>query len=150
MAYGSPAGVAALAKTWTEEGEFLDPDAYGEGGTPTTLSEVTDWLDEVSVLMDTSLAEQGFAIPVTHVDVVKMLGLKVNALVADLVALSHSKGRLMSDRIQERGESPTTILERELLAWVKARVNALEAYGIPRVIDLDQAQAYSVQPGRQL
>ena len=150
MAYGSPAGVAALAKTWTNNGEFIDPDAYGEGGTPTTLAEVTEWLDQVSALMDTALAEQGFRVPVSHVDVVKLLDLKVNALVADLVNLSHGKGRLLSDRIQQSGEAPSTILERELLAWVKGRINALEAYGIFRIVDLDANQAYSIQPRRQL
>lgn len=152
MPYGSAAGVAALAKTWTDNGVFTDPDVYGAGGTPTTLAEVTEWLSQVSVFMDIALAEQGFAIPVdpdTFPEVERMLDLKVNALVADLVHFAHGKGRLLSDRIQERGESPSTILERELLAWVKVRINALEAYGIPRIVDLEAHQAYSIPATRQ-
>jgi hypothetical protein len=147
--YGSAAGVAALAKTWTDNGSFIDPDVYGDGGTPTTLSEVLTWLEQVSVLMDIALSEQGFSVPVTHASVIKALGLKVEALVADLVHLSHGKGRLFSDRIQESGVAPQTILERELHAWVKGRINAFEAYGISRSVDLDSNQAYSIQPGRQ-
>ena len=153
MAYGSAAGVAALAKTWTDNGEFKDPDVYGDGGTPTTLAEVTEWLLQVSGFMDVSLSEYGFAIPIDpdrFPQVERLIDLKVNALVADLVSYAHGKGRLLSDRIQERGESPSTILERELLAWVKARVNALESYGIPRIVDLEANQAYSIAPTRQL
>jgi hypothetical protein len=151
--YGSPEGVAALAKTWTDAGEFKDPDLYGLGGTPTTLSEVVSWLEELSSFMDAALAEQGFAVPVDPSDypaVARMLDLKVNALVADLVQFAHSKGRLLSDRIQQSGESSSTVLEREILSWVKSRINALEGFGIPRIVDLEANQAYSIQPRRQL
>ena len=149
MSYGSASGVAALAKTWTDNGAFIDPDIYGEGGTPTTLAEVSSWLEQVSVFMDIALANQGFAVPVSHVDVKKALDLKVSSIVADLVHLSHGKGRLLSERIQTSGEDALTIVEREILSWIKGRVSAFEAYGIPRVIDLDNTQAYSIPMARQ-
>lgn len=149
MAYGSAAGVAALAKTWTDNGEFLDPDIYGDGGTPTTLSEVGEWLDQVSTFADISFGQEGFTVPIIQTDVIKALDLKVNALVADLVHLAHGKGRLFSDRIQNSGQDAMSIIERELLRWVKDRVSSFEAYGIPRVINLDDTQAYSVPMSRQ-
>jgi hypothetical protein len=149
MSYGSPAGVAALAKTWTDGGEFLDPDVYGEGGTPTTLTEVEEWLDQVSSFTDISFADQGFTVPIIQADVLKAIDLKVNALVADLVHLAHGKGRLFSDRIQNSGQDAMSIIEKELLRWVTDRVSSWEAYGIPRSIDLDDTQAYSIPMGRQ-
>lgn len=143
MAYGSATGVAAFASTWTNAGVF-------DTTTSPTLATVTTWLDQVSELMNISLSQQGFGIPVTQEDAKKALDLKVNILVADLVKLQHNKGRLFSDRIRESGEDPFTIIERELLTWVTKRINALEAYGIPRDIDYESNQAYSVPMGRQL
>lgn len=148
MAYGSPEGVAALARTWTIDGEFLDPDLYEEGTNP-TLERVEEWLDQVSVIVDLDLANHGFTVPVSHIEVKKAIDLKVNAIVADLVHLVHSKGRLFSDRIQESGVSPQTIIERDLAAWIKAQINAFEAYGIPRIVDLESMQAYSIKMTRE-
>ncbi len=149
MAYGSPEAVAAFASTWTDNGEWKDPDLYGDGATNPTLEQVEEWLDEVSVLMDLALAGEGFTVPVTHVSAVKALGLKVSALVADLVHLVHDKGRLFSDRLQETGTNPTSLIERDISSWVTRRVNAFEAFGIPRKIDYPIGGAYSVPAARQ-
>lgn len=149
MAYGSAEGVAALAKTWTDNGEFKDSSLY-ESATPTSLSEVEEFLEQVSAFVDIALAGEGFTVPVSHVDVKKAIDLRVNALVSDLVHLQHDKGRLYSDRIQETGTPVMTIIERELLTWVKSRSNAFENLGIPRVIDLDSNQGYSIPATRQL
>lgn len=149
MAYGSAAGVAALAKTWTDDGEFKNESLY-EDATPTTLAEVEEWLSQVSAFMDLALAGEGFTVPISHIEALKAINLRVNAMVADLVHLQHKKGRLFSDRIQETGVDPMTIVERELLSWVNKRANALENLGIPRVINLDSVQGYSIPPSRQL
>lgn len=149
MAYGSPDGVAALASTWTDDGEFKDTTLYEEETTP-SLAQVTAWLSQVSAFMDIALAGEGFSVPVSHIQVLEAIDLKVNTIVADIVHLQHNKGRLFSDRIRETGEDPFTIIERELLSWVKKRANALENLGLIRVIDLDSNQAYSVPMGRQL
>jgi hypothetical protein len=148
MSYGSASGVAALAKTWTDAGEFIDPDIYGDGATPTTLTEVGEWLDQVSSFMDISFADQGFTVPIVETDVLKAIDLKVNALVADLVHLAHGKGRLFSDRIQNSGQDAMSIIEKELLRWVSERIASFEAYGIPRSINLDDTQAYSAPMSR--
>lgn len=149
MAYGSPAGVASLAKTWTDNGEFFDEDLYQEA-TPTTLEEVTDWLSQVSAFMDIALAGEGFTIPISHIEVLKAINLKVNALVSDLVHLQHNKGRLFSDRIRDTGQDPLEIIEKDVFSWVKKRAGAFENMGIPRVIDLEDSQGYSIPAARQL
>lgn len=148
MAYGSPEGVAALASIWTDEGSFTNDDLYETGTTP-TLEQVEQWLEELSVFVDIALSGEGFTVPISHVDLVKAIGLKVNTMAADLVHLQHSKGRLFSDRIQESGTAPMTILEREILAWVNQRVAAFENYGIPRVINFEDTQGYSIPATRQ-
>ena len=146
--YGSPAGVAALASTWTEDGEFTDEGLYDPGTIP-SLSQVTEWLEQVSSFVDIALSGQGFTVPVSHVDVKKAIDLKANTIVADLVKLQHSKGRLFSDRIRETGEDPLNVIEKELFGWVVKRSNAFENLGIPRLLNLDSVQAYSIPMGRQ-
>lgn len=150
MSYGSPEGVAALAKTWTDNGEFFDDDGIYQEATPTTLAEVEAWLEQVSAFMDIALANDGFTPPISHVEVLKAIDLKVNALVSDLVHLQHNKGRLFSDRIRDSGQEPLEIIEKEILSWVHKRVSAFENLGIPRVIDLDDLQGYSIPATRQL
>lgn len=156
MAYGSPEQVAELATLWTDGGEFKNPDICSdEPGTHPTLTTVEGWLEDVSDLIDLSLGEYGFSFPVTadmsqHAEkMIRILDMKASALVADLVHLSHDTGRLFSDRIRESGEEASTILERELLAWVKKRINSIEAFGIPRVLDQAEGNSYSVPSGRQ-
>ena len=148
MAYGSPEGVGALAKTWTNDGEFTNETLY-EPGTPTTLAEVEEWLEQVSAFVDIALANEGFSVPVSHVGVLKAIDLRVNALVSDIVHLQHDKGRLFSDRIQESGTPVMTIIERELMSWVTSRANGFENLGLVRVINLSSTQGYSIPATRQ-
>lgn len=149
MTYGSPAGVASLARTWTDNGSFIDPNAY-QDGTPTTLTEVQAWLEEVSQIVDVAFANEGFAVPVTLSTVLKAIDSKVNAMVADLVHLAHNKGRLLADRIVDSGRSAESVLESEVAAWVSKKANGFEAMGVPRTIQKGSQQAYSVPMGRQL
>jgi hypothetical protein len=148
--YGSAAAVATFAGAWTRGGEWFDADeVYDVLGTIPTLTQVEEWLDEVSIMMDLALANEGFIVPVVQPEVIKALGAKVSAFVADLANLSHSNGRLFSDRIQESGVDPMSIIDRDVSAWVKRKVAGLEAMGVPRVIQQGSQSAYSVPMGRQ-
>jgi hypothetical protein len=99
--------------------------------------------------VDIGFAGQGFTTPISHIEALKAIDLKVNSLVADIVHLQHNKGRLFSERIRETGDPALEIVEREILSWVNKRANAFENMGIPRIIDLDSTQAYSAPMGRQ-
>ena len=145
--YGTAADVAGRARIYTENGEFLDPDAYTSGTDP-TLTQVEAWLDQISVMMDLALANNGFTVPVTQQDVIKALGAKVSTFTADLVKLAHSKGRLFSDRIQESGTDPMSIIDKDVNAWVTRNVVGLEAMGVPRVTNESDQAAFSVQMTR--
>lgn len=149
MTYGSPSGVASFARTWTNDGVFLDPDAY-QDGTPTTLTEVENWLEEVSQIVDVAFANERFIVPVEEPTVLKAINAKVNSMVADLVHLAHEKGRLFSDRIQSSGKSSEAILESEIASWVSSKADGFEAMGVLRRSAGKSSQSsYSVPMGRQ-
>lgn len=147
MFYGSAAGVASFARTWTDNGQFLDPDAY-QDGTPTTLTEVENWLEQVSQIVDIAFANEGFTVPVVASSVLAAIDAKVNAMVADLVHLAHNKGRLFSDRIQSSGRSPESILESETVSWVRSQAVGFEALGVPRLTNESDQSAFSVAMNR--
>lgn len=149
MAYGSVDGVAGFAGTWTTNGKFLDPDVY-QSGTHPTLEQVENWLDELSVMMNLALANEGFIVPVTQAEVIKALGMKVEVLTADLVNLANNSGRLYSERIQESGTNPMTIIDRDIHSWIKSRTAGFEAMGVPRIVSHESQQSYSVPSTRQL
>ncbi len=148
MTYGTAADVAGLAGTSTQAGEFLDPDIYVDGTSP-TLTQVEEWLDQISVMMDLALSNEGFVVPVVQERVIKALALKVAAFTADLVLLSHNQGRLYSDRIRESGVDPMSVIDKDVTAWVKRKTAGLEAMGVPRIIQQGSQSAYSVPMGRQ-
>lgn len=99
-------------------------------------------------MMDLALANEGFAVPVVQTEVIKALGAKVAAFTADLAHLAHSKGRLFSDRIQESGVDPMSIIDRDVHAWVRRNMVGLEAMGVPRVTDESDQGAFSVPLNR--
>ena len=145
--YGTAAAVAGLARTWTDNGVFVDPDAYVTGTNP-TLAQVGIWLEEISAMMDIALANEGFVVPVTQQQVVKALGAKVSAFAADLAHLAHSKGRLFSDRIQESGVDPMSIIDRDVHSWVKRNLTGIEAMGVPRSTNESDQSSFSVPMNR--
>lgn len=143
MAYGTAADVAGMSRTWTDNGSFVDPDAYLSGTNP-TLTQVEAWIEQISVMMDLALANNGFTVPVTEAAVLPALGAKVAAFTSDLVHLAHSKGRLFSDRIQESGKDPLSIIDKDVNAWVQRNVTGLEAMGVPRIVNESDQAAFSV------
>lgn len=133
MAYGSIEGVARLARTWTRNGVFIDPDAYGNGGTNPTATDVAAWIDEVSAMFDIAFGNEGFVTPIVHEQVLKAVGARVNALVADLAHLAHNKGRLFSDRVTQSGRSGEEVVEGDVMKWVSSKITGLESSGVPKI-----------------
>lgn len=134
--YGTVAGVAALARMWTDGGEFKDPDVYGNGGTNPTEATVIHWLESVSASVDAALANQGFVTPVAVGSAANAIGLIVESFVADLVHSANSSGRFFTDRAVERGTAPMNAIRGEIEAWVDSNTTGLELMGVVRV---DQA-----------
>ena len=147
MAYGSPEGVAAYARAWTDGGVFTDPDVYGDGTNP-TLIQVNTWLDAISVMVDLALGSEGFTIPVTQEDAVRAIDEIVNTLVADLVHAANSSGRFFTERLLETGKSQMAIIRSDINAWVVANTDGLVALGIPHSINEGDQGGFSTQMTR--
>jgi hypothetical protein len=150
MAYGSVAGTASLAKTWTRGGVFFNASVSPlVSATKPTLAEVTDWLDLVSATFDTALNNYGFTTPVVAANSLKTIGLKVNGIVSDLAGYVNSYGRLFTASTLS-SRSPWSMIEKEIDDWVKNNVAALIADGVPYTDSVEPGGAtFSVPAGRQ-
>lgn len=125
MSYGSVAGVGAQNALWSDGGAF-------SATTTPTSSQITTWLDNVSAMVDTALADEGFTVPVTLAAVVKELDLLVEGIVSDLVDASHRTGRFYSENILTRGLSPFITIDKEVHAWVQRKSVGFENQGVPK------------------
>lgn len=147
MAYGTPPGVAAHAKTWTRASVFYDA-APGVAPTRPTLTEVTNWLTQVSDLFDRALSNEGFVVPVVATKSANLLTLEVERIVADLCDRANGLGRLTSDRVLHVGYMK--VIGNEVRAWVKEGITGFENDGVPRTLPAsDYAGGFSTPPGRQ-
>ena len=117
MTYGTAAGVAALAPRYANAAGRFD-----ENTTP-KLAHVTDWLTQVSSMLDVALSGYGVTIPVTQVTAVPMLAAFANAQVAAMVRGVNGQGKF--------AEKPTTADEMLLIigdataAWVARNIGGL-------------------------
>ncbi len=134
--YGSLPQVAAFTKIYTDNGEFTDEDCLNclqSLETNPTKSEVTLWLDQVSAFMDTTLAGEGFTVPVTNAKAKKSIDMIVSQYVADLVKYVNNTGRFATDRAKESGIEPLITIEKNIRAWVHANAAGLDAVGADRM-----------------
>lgn len=133
--YGSLPGVAALSKQFTDDGEFTDGDCLNclqvEETNP-TKSEVVTWLDQVSAAMNNALAGEGFVVPVTHANSVKMIDMIVNQYVADLVKYANNNGRFATERARESGIEPMITIYKNILSWANSNAPGMAGAGAPR------------------
>jgi len=127
MSYGSAAGVGGLSALWADSNR-----TFTTLTTP-TLAQVNTWLDEVSSVLDSALADEGFVTPITVAGIVKELDLLVNGITKDLVDYSHGSGRFFSERAIEVGVSPFMTVDKELHAWVKRKAVGFELQGATKV-----------------
>lgn len=129
--YGSVQGVAALARAWTNDGEFLDGDLYEDSTNP-SLTTVVDWIDQTSAILNTALAKYGFAVPITQATAVMAAASIVEQLVADMANYANSTGRFFSQRFIDSGYSVWRTIRNDIDAWVLEYAPGLESLGVPR------------------
>lgn len=131
MAYGTPAGVAAHAKTWTRGGVFYNASASPlVAATKPTLTEVNTWLEQVSDMFDRAISNEGFVVPVVATKSVSLITLEVERIVADLCDRVNGTGRLAQDRVLHIGYM--RILSNEIKTWVQEGATGFENEGVPR------------------
>ncbi len=127
MPYGTPGGVAALARTYTDNGLFTS-------NTCPTLSQVETWLEQISAVIDLALENEGFITPVPPnlTEVFRIVSVVAEAKVADLVHYANSAGRFYSKQALESGAQPVDIIRRELSSFVTLNAIGFENLGLPR------------------
>lgn len=123
--YGTAAQVAALTRRVTKAGVF-------DATTNPTLTTVEGWIDQVSAMVNMSLAASGFSIPVSQADAAKALAAVVVEAVADLTLSANSAGRFYTEKALERGLSPLRVIRTEIAQWVEDQAAGLAALGAVR------------------
>lgn len=119
MTYGSAAGVAVLVPRFANAARRFD-----EETTP-RLAHVTEWLAQVSAMLDVALAGYGVTTPVAAAAVLPMLAAFANAQVAAMARGVNGQGKF--------AEKPTTADEMLLIigdaaqAWVAKNIGGLGA-----------------------
>jgi hypothetical protein len=127
--YGSISNVAALALTWTENGEFTDGDIYGDGASIPSLTQVETWMTQMSGVIDLALNGEGFITPLTTVAGLAGAASQVEGVVADLCHAAHKSGRFFTKKAMESGTSPIRTVNAELNTWVSSNKVGLLAAG---------------------
>ncbi len=131
MAYGTAAGVAGHAKTWTRGGAFYDAsDSPVVAPTKPTLTEVNTWLTQISDLFDRALSNEGFVVPLIAEKSVNLITLEVERIVGDLCARANGMGRLVSDGVLHIGYM--RVIANEIKTWVTEGATGFENDGVPR------------------
>jgi len=127
--YGSVTNVAALSSTWTDNGEFTNDDTYVEGTNP-SLMQVEAWLEQMSSVIDSAIANEGFVTPLTNPTAIADASAIVEGVVADLVHASHKSGRFFVKKALESGISPMMAIRSELTQWVVDHTISFKTLGI--------------------
>lgn len=125
MAYGTVAGVAAYCGPYTKNGVF-------DSTTTPTITTVENWLTQVSDMLNTALAIQGFTNPLTETKSVNAATAIVEQLVSDLAKGAHNTGRFFSENALKSGVSFWRMITRDLNDWVEQYAPGLEENGAAR------------------
>lgn len=126
--YGSVAGVAVLCPKWS-----------GTNFAATTrpvLATVESWIDSVSSMLNSFLAEAGFTIPVAEGDVTRALDMFVNEEVTALVLGVNGSGRFgpTSKAVGKKGRY--SLMLDDVKAFVEGNKAGFQRLGAARSQDL--------------
>ena len=136
MSYGTPALVAGMAKQYTDDGEWTNPNPdYDIPGTNPTLAQVEEWLVNISAQFDISLGNHWFVFPIDpdrSPTVYKAISQYIASLVADLCHFANSSGRFFTDRLVERGVTPMAAILADMSTWIDNNSGGLVADHVPQ------------------
>lgn len=127
--YATPEEVAALVPRYTNGGVFIAKGVTGV--TRPTIEDVERYIDRVSALVNTYLAEEGFTVPVTQEIAKAALDELTSEAVVELCHIANSAGRFFTDR-QLRKQSPLRVVREEIASWVAEHAAGLENLGAAR------------------
>lgn len=124
--YGTPEGVAALASSWTMEGEWLDADVYTASTQP-TLTTVVSWIDQVSAMLNNALKNYGFVVPLTNARNVLDANFVVNGVVSELARYANNREQNKPSMLEVM-----KLISDYLNSWVLEYAPGIETNGDPR------------------
>jgi len=131
--YGSAAEVAAMVPQYTSSGSFST-------ATRPTLVQVEKFIDRVFALVNTVLAQLGFAVPVSQADAKLALDHFVVEEVAELCEAVNRAGRFAQGALQSR--SRFDIVFDDCLNYLRKYAEGLEALGATRTRDMTYGLSY--------
>lgn len=123
--YGTVADVEALTKRYTSSG------SYGTGTNP-TKTQVEEFVNRMSGVVNVLLAEQGFTIPVTQADAKLALADFVVGQVALLCHAANGHGIYAPGSQSIRNTTPMRLILAEAEAFIGKHASGIEALGAAR------------------
>lgn len=122
--YGTTTEVEALTRRYTNGGKF-------DTQSNPTNTQVDNWLDQLSSVLNTLLAGEGFAIPIADGIVKPMIDAIAVGYTRDLVEYANSAGRFYEDKTL-KGGNVLNWITKDLIEWVDMTANGMEAAGATR------------------
>lgn len=134
--YGSVAGVGVLVPRWSgAAGDFADT-------TRPTATTVEGWIDEVSAILNSVLAQNGFTVPVTQSDALLMLGSFVNEEAAAIVEGINGAGRFGPTGKKPGKQGRFALMLADVEGFIGANARGLEQLGAARPNSITASIAY--------
>lgn len=133
--YGSVDQVAARVPRHTDSGIFT-------ASTRPTLAQLEIIIDEVSAIVNSLLAQNGFTTPITQETAALMLSFFVNEEVAAIVSGINGLGRFGPTAKQVGGEGRFAVIMNDVKEFIAANAVGLERLGATRTYDALAGLAY--------
>lgn len=133
--YGSTAGVAAFVPNYVSGGNFT-------AGTRPTLAQVEGWIDSISGILNSILAEAGFTVPVADDDVKDALDFFVNQEVASVCEGVNGSGRFGPTSKQVGKQGRFALMLEDVKAFVDGNKAGFERLGAERAYDTTSSIAF--------
>jgi len=133
--YGTVIGVAAFVPNYSAGGNF-------NAATRPTLTQVESWIDSVSGILNSILAEAGFTIPVTDDDVKDALDFFINQEVASVCEGVNGSGRFGPTSKQVGKQGRFALMLEDVKAFVEGNQAGFERLGAERSYDATSSIAF--------
>ncbi|RJX17539.1 MAG: hypothetical protein C4575_12920 [Desulforudis sp.] len=136
MAYGSESEVAALTPRAANASGVFD--------TTTTpkLATVTTWLTQLSSMVDSMLAKEGFSVPITNTTVKPALDLFVEQEAAALVEGVNGSGRFGPSTGKGGGRGRFALMLDDVKAFIEGNAFGFEQAGATRSLNIGAQIGY--------
>lgn len=129
--YGDTGEIAALVPRYTDSATKL----FDADSTP-TLTTIESYVDQVSGILNSYLAQEGFTIPVSQADAKLALDLFVNQEVAAIAEGINGSGRFgPTAQSKGRGAGRFSVIMDEAKAFIEANKTGFENLGAARSKD---------------